>query len=112
MATAMTESAFDQHGRDELTYIEEKLGEVDPDDVEIATSDGVLTLTLRDGVRVVINTHRAARQIWMAAVASAWHFDPPADGDPEQTWRTPDGQELRSTLKSVIRQRIGLEVDL
>jgi CyaY protein len=112
MATAMDESTFDQRGRDELAYLEERLGEVDPDDVEISTSDGVLTLTLRDGVRVVINTHRAARQIWMAAVASAWHFDPPDDADPERTWRTPDGQELRSTVRSVIRQRIGLEVDL
>lgn len=112
MATAMDEPTFDRRGRDELSYLEEKLDGVDPDDIDIATSDGVLTLTLRDGVRVVINTHRAARQIWMAAVASAWHFDPPAEGDPEQSWRTPDGQELRSTLRSVIRQRIGLEVEL
>ena len=106
----MDESTFDSQGRQELTYIEERLSDVDPDDVEISTSDGVLTLTLRDGVRVVINTHRAARQIWMAAVASAWHFDPPAD--PGQSWRTSDGQELRTTLRTVIRQRIGLEVDL
>jgi CyaY protein len=106
----MDESTFDSQGRQELTYIEERLSDVDPDDVEITTSDGVLTLTLRDGVRVVINTHRAARQIWMAAVASAWHFDPPAD--PGQPWRTADGQELRPTLRAVIHQRIGLEVDL
>ena len=106
----MDESTFDSQGRQELTYIEERLSDVDPDDVEITTSDGVLTLTLRDGVRVVINTHRAARQIWMAAVASAWHFDPPVD--PGQSWRTADGQELRPTLRAVIQQRIGLEVDL
>jgi len=112
MATAMDESTFDRRGRDELSYLEEKLGEVDPDDVEINSSDGVLTLTLRDGVRVVINTHRAARQIWMAAVASAWHFDPPTEEDPSAPWRTPDGQELRRTLRDVIRQRIGLEVEL
>lgn len=112
MATAMDESTFDRRGRDELHYLEDRLGEVDPDDVEISTTDGVLTLTLRDGVRVVINTHRAARQIWMAAVASAWHFDPPAEADPERGWRTADGQELRSTLRSIIRQRLGLEVEL
>jgi CyaY protein len=112
MATAMDESTFDRVGRDELSYIEDQLADVDPDDIETSTSDGVLTLTLRDGVRVVINTHRAARQIWMAAVASAWHFDPPTEQDPERGWRTADGQELRSTLQSVIRQRIGLEVEL
>ena len=110
MATTMDESTFDKLGREELSFIEEQLADIDPDDVEITSTDGVLTLALRDGVRVVINTHRAARQIWMAAVASAWHFDPPSDG--AGGWRTPDGQELRDTLRSVIRERIGLEIPL
>jgi CyaY protein len=59
----------------------------------------------------VINSHRAARQIWMAAVASAWHFDPadPAAG----TWRAAkSGEELRLTLAKLLRERIGLEVSL
>jgi CyaY protein len=106
------EATFDEQGRAELAYIEEKLADVDPDDVEISTSDGVLTLGLRDGVRVVINTHRAARQIWMAAVASAWHFDPPAPEDPDGRWRTAGGDELRATVETVIRERLGLSVEL
>ena len=107
----MDDAGFDKIGRAELSAIEERLADVDPDDVEITSSDGVLTLALRDGVRVVVNTHRAARQIWMAAVASAWHFDPPEEGG-DGHWRTPAGQELRATLRDVIRQRIGLTVDL
>jgi len=106
------EPGFDHLGRAELAYIEEHLADVDPDDVEVSTSDGVLTLALRDGVRVVINTHRAARQIWMAAVASAWHFDPPRPDDPNGRWRTAQGQELRAVLRSVIHERLGLSVDL
>lgn len=106
------EAVFDKLGREELAYLEESLADVDPDDIEISVSDGVLTLSLRDGVRVVINTHRAARQIWMAAVASAWHFDPPRPDDPDGRWRTPSGQELRATVKSVIHERIGLTVDV
>lgn len=106
------EATFDKLGRAELAYIEEGLADVDPDDIEISSSDGVLTLALRDGVRVVINTHRAARQIWMAAVASAWHFDPPRSDDPTGAWKTPAGEELRATVKSVIQERIGLSVPL
>jgi CyaY protein len=106
------EATFDKMGRAELAYIEEALADVDPDDIEISTSDGVLTLSLRDGVRVVINTHRAARQIWMAAVASAWHFDPPRADDPAGRWRTATGDELRATLRTVIQERIGLSVEL
>lgn len=106
----MDESKFDEIGRRELSYIEEALDAIDPDDVEVASADGMLTLTLRDGVRVVVNTHRAARQIWMAAVASAWHFDPPKGSD--DRWRTGDGRELRATLRGVVRERIGLDLAL
>jgi len=44
----------------------------------------------------------------MAAVASAWHFDP-ADGG----WRAArTGEELRPTLARLVRERIGVEVSL
>src|SRR3954462_3849610 len=105
----MDEDSFDQSARDELRAIEDAFADIDPDDVEVSTSDGVLRLDLRDGTRIVINSHRAARQIWMAAVASAWHFDPSGDG----TWRAPKtGEELRPTLARVVRERIGLSLTL
>ena len=79
------------------------------DDVEVSSTDGVLRLDLRDGTRIVINSHRAARQIWMAAVASAWHFDP-VDAT---HWRSSkSGEELRPTLARLLRERIGLTVPL
>jgi len=107
----MDDASFDEVARDELHALENAFSEIDPDDVEVSTSDGVLRLDLRDGTRIVINSHRAARQIWMAAVASAWHFDPvdPAGGG----WRAPKtGEELRPTLARLLRERIGLAVPL
>lgn len=106
----MDETTFDKIGRAELAQIEEALDDVDPDDVDVTSTDGVLRLTLRDGVEVVINTHRAARQIWMAAVANAWHFNPPGEGD--AGWRTEGDEELRSTLAAVVKERIGLDIQL
>jgi CyaY protein len=105
----MEESQFDELGRDELAEIEDALDSVDPDDVEASSSDGVLTLELRDGVKIVINTHRAARQIWMAGVASAWKFD---YVEADSCWRTAAGEELRDTVEHVIKERLGLEVSL
>ena len=103
----MDDATFDHQARKELRAIEDAFADIDPDDVEVSTSDGVLRLDLRDGTKIVINSHRAARQIWMAAVATAWHFDPNADG----TWIAPKtGDELRSTLSRVVRERIGLEL--
>ncbi|HEY0990006.1 MAG TPA: iron donor protein CyaY [Kofleriaceae bacterium] len=105
----MDEASFDSVARDELHALENAFADIDPDDVEVTTSDGVLRLDLRDGTRIVINSHRAARQIWMAAVASAWHFDPAVDG----TWRAAKtGEQLRPTLARIVQERIGLAVAL
>jgi CyaY protein len=103
----MDEDTFDRAAREELGAIENAFADIDPDDVEVSTSDGVLRLDLRDGTKIVINSHRAARQIWMAAVASAWHFDPSSSG----TWiAAKSGDELRATLVRLLRERIGLEL--
>lgn len=107
----MDESAFDHASRDELRAIENAFADIDPDEVEVSTSDGVLRLDLRDGTKIVINSHRAAGQIWMAAIASAWHFDPPAEGT--AGWRAAKtGEELRATVKQLLKTRIGLELRL
>jgi len=104
----MDEATFDKAARDELRAIEDAFADIDPDDVEVSTSDGVLRLDLKDGTKIVINSHRAARQIWMAAVASAWHFDPPGT-----TWKAAKtGDELRPTLARIVRERIGLDIRL
>jgi CyaY protein len=105
----MDDESFDRVARDELHALENAFTDVDPDDVEVSVSDGVLRLDLRDGTRIVINAHRAARQIWMAAVASAWHFDP-ADGGGWLASRT--GEALRPTLARLLHDRLGLSVAL
>jgi CyaY protein len=105
----MDETSFDQAARDELRHIEDAFASVDPDDVDVSVSDGVLRLDLRDGTKIVINSHRAARQIWMAAVASAWHFDPEAAG----AWRaSKTGDELRATLARLVREHVGVTIAL
>ena len=105
----MDEASFDRVARDELHQLEDAFADIDPDQVEVSTSDGVLRLDLRDGTRIVINSHRAARQIWMAAVSTAWHFDPTGEGG----WRASrTGEDLRPTLARLLRERIGLTVSL
>ena len=105
----MDDAAFDHAARAELSRIEDAFRDVDPDDVEVSTSDGVLRLDLRDGTKIVINSHRAARQIWMAAIASAWHFDPGDDGK----WHASrTGDELRATVRRLIKERVSVEVPL
>lgn len=105
----MDDAEFDGAARDELRHLEDAFETVDPDDIDVSTSDGVLRIDLRDGTRIVINSHRAARQIWMAAISSAWHFDPVSDG----VWRTlKTGEELRPTLARLVKDRLGIALSL
>lgn len=71
---------------------------------------GVLTIAFDEGTRFVVNSHRAARQIWMAANARAWHFDwDETDG----AWRsTKDGAELFGLLEAHLSEKLGRSVSL
>ncbi|MEZ4368855.1 MAG: iron donor protein CyaY [Kofleriaceae bacterium] len=107
MADVLDEATFDRLARDELRHLEDAFAQVDPDQVEVSASDGVVRLDVPGGVRIVINSHRAARQIWMAAVATAWHFDPSADG----AWRAAKtGEELRATVARLVAEHAGIDV--
>lgn len=105
----MDEASFEHRAHEELQYLEDRLGELDPDDADLNVSAGVLRVDLRDGTKIVINSHRAAGQIWMAAVATAWHFDPRPDG----TWvASRTNEELRATLAKLLHDHLGLALAL
>jgi CyaY protein len=101
---------FDKIADAELHYLEQTLGELDPDDVEVELSQGVLTLTLADDSEIVVNSHHAAGEIWMAAFRQAWHFAPHESAGRVE-WRTTK-DELRSTLKRVLDQHLGKSIRL
>ncbi len=101
---------FDTIADAELRYLEGKLGELDPDELDVELSQGVLTLTLADESEIVINSHHAAGEIWMAAFRQAWHFAPHEAGA-EVTWRT-SKDELRSTLSKLLSDKLGKPIDL
>jgi len=114
----LDEREFDKLGEAELRHIEDALVDIDPDECEISTSGGVLSLVLGDGSKIVINTHRAAREIWMAAQADerrAWHFGyDPRDG----RWRVgaataaAGADELRATVAGVMSARLRRAVQI
>jgi CyaY protein len=103
----LEDSAFDRLADAQLRRIEKALGAFDPDEVEAYLGGDVLTLTLGNGQKIIINRHRAARQIWMAAMRRAWHFDPDSSG----AWRTKDA-ELVSTLEQVLSEQLGRPIRL
>jgi CyaY protein len=82
----------------------------DLDGLEVDLESGILTLEFPDGVKYVVNSHRAARQIWMAAERNAWHFD--LDPAKKAWFATKSGDELWATLEGVVGRKLVKSVAL
>ena len=74
MNTNISERDFDLEAENTLLHLETCLTELD-DSMDVELSMGVLSIEFESGRKFVINSHRAARQIWMSAYSTAWHFD-------------------------------------
>ena len=72
-------------------------------DLEVELQMGILTIEFPDGGEYIVNSHRAARQIWMAADRTAWHFD--LEGDRWVAKKT--NEELTATLEHVLTKKTG-----
>jgi CyaY protein len=104
----LDEHRFDLLADEMLRRLEASLGNLDPDDCDVTLSMGVLTLEFGDGSRFVINSHRAARQIWMAANSRAWHFS--VDPDQDRWYGDRQGEDLVQTVEQVVSEKIGYPV--
>jgi CyaY protein len=109
MAEQVSEADFERLAEEELDRLLEAIiaagDELDPD-----LESGVLTIHFDDDTRYVVNSHRAARQIWMAAERAAWHFDYVPS---KQKWIAAQrGDELWSAVSAVIGRKLGRAIDL
>lgn len=102
------DAEFDKVADAMLRRLERAVSVFDPDEVEVEMAGDVLNLTLGSGQKIVINRHRAARQIWMAAQRKAWHFDPDADGN---VWKVGEA-ELTATLEQALSSLLSRPVKL
>ena len=88
--------------------IEDALEDVDPGDIDFDSAGDVMTLTMKNGVRCIVNTQRPVRQIWLAARSTAWHF---SWDEKTSQWMDDKGRgELFATLTAVAKEHAGLAV--
>lgn len=104
----MDDKQFERLAFDELERIEEALGAVDGVDVDLA--EGILTIEFEEGPKVVVNSHSAARQIWVAANLAAAHFSP--DPKTGRWFDSKTGEDLWDRLRSILNERLGHSVQL
>ncbi len=91
-----------------LERIANWLEDFDPDEVDYAPADGVLTLEFADGTKYVLNRQTAADQMWYAAGARAWHYDRDVEGG---HWLCDkDGHELFERISETVSDKLGRPV--
>ena len=86
-----------------LTEMVETIADAEEEGIEVDLESGVLSIEFDDGTKYVVNSHRAARQIWMSADASAWHFD----WNGEAWLSTKSSDELWSLLEQRMSKKLG-----
>lgn len=100
------ERTYEKLAADTFKRVIDLYQEVDPDDADVEFSGDVIRIDLRDGGRIVLNTQRPARQIWLAGGQSAWHFS--HDG---VRWLDDKGRgELFEILCRMTRDATGVEL--
>ena len=93
-----------------LSHIDEHIGDLEHEDLDVNLAGDVLTLAFEDGAKFVINAHSAAEQIWMAAGTTAWHFDFVVDSGKWIAHKT--DEELMTTVARVVGAKLGQPVEL
>jgi CyaY protein len=77
-------------------------------DVEVSRTDNVIDVELENGSKVIINSHAAAGEIWVAARSGGYHFQP----RPAQWIDGRGGRELVAALADELSAQAGQRIDL
>jgi CyaY protein len=105
---ALSETEFERLADRTLNQIVEALADAEEEGLDADLESGVLSIQFEDDSKYVVNSHRAAKQIWMAADAAAWHFE--WDG---KAWlSTKTGEELWTLLRERVSRKLGKTLDL
>lgn len=98
----MDEHRYLQLADDVFKRVIDLFEDVDGDDADVEPKGDVVTIRFRDRSRLVLNTQRPVRQIWVAGQQRAWHF---GYDEASQTWLDDKGQgeELFAVIRRVAR---------
>ena len=105
----LSEAEFDELAATTLRALLDAIDQLG-DGVEAELSADILSLEFEDDAQYVINSHRAARQIWMAAEREAWHFG--FEASSSQWIASKTDSELWKTLETVLSTTLGRELKL
>lgn len=109
-ALMLDEDEYLSRAQEALHALVEALDQLGNDDLDCELENDIITLEFSDETTYVINSHRAAKQIWMAADLTAWHFD--WDTTQDRWIATKTGDELWDTVSRVVTKKLRMPIVL
>ncbi|MCG5051673.1 MAG: iron donor protein CyaY [Myxococcales bacterium] len=105
----MEEKVYRQLVDQAFARIDAAFEDADPDLAESALSQGTLTVTFNNRLRLIISPQTPVRQIWVAFRDRAWHLDHQADTG---SWVDDRGQgvELYRLVEQLAHEQAGLQI--
>ncbi|HEX7481083.1 MAG TPA: iron donor protein CyaY [Polyangiales bacterium] len=105
----MDEHEFERRAADAWKHLLDLFEDVEPEDADIEASGDVVRIDLRGGQRIVLNTQRPTRQLWLAGGQRAWHFSYEAA---TQRWLDDKGHgdELFAVIAQLVKDGAGVEL--
>ena len=106
----MDEARYNQLVAQAFGMLMQALDRVDPDVLDADSTGDMVTITSASGQKVVVNTQRATRQIWVAGKGLGLHFSFEADG----RWMDDKGKgvELFSFVQDAVDTICGVRLQL
>lgn len=105
----MTESEFNQCADDVILQIEDALDECDAD-IDFENIGAVLTITMENDSKVIVNKQAPLSQIWVAAKSGGYHFN--YDADTQKWLNDKDQQELFVALSQYCSEQSETAIEL
>ena len=88
--------------------VEDKLDEFEEEIDYDSTPDKILVTLERNGNKIVLNTQRSIKEIWLAGNSRGWHFQ---YNDIKNIWfAKAEKQEFYECFAALLRENLGKEV--
>ena len=88
-----------------LTTVAKWLEEIDPDEVDYTTADGVVTIEFSTGAKFILSRQSQMKQMWLAAGSHGFHYS--WDVARSLWLDDKDGHELFPRLAETISEQLG-----
>lgn len=108
--TELDERTYERLASQAFARVLDLFEDVDPDDLDVEQAGDVLTLVSAAGHKLILNTQRPTRQLWLAGGRQAFHFTFDHDDGKWRDDKRPEA-ELFATLLGLVEQVAGVTVD-